>query len=68
LSAGDVAGSESRISRGQLIQCTGKIYKVVDIDLKQMVIVDSQTGENYTIKSQSSLAYTGIPKITASAW
>ena len=38
--------------RGQLIQCTGKTYKVVDMDLKQMVIVDTQTGENFTIKSQ----------------
>ncbi len=38
--------------RGQPIQCAGKTYKVVDIDLKQMVIVDLQTGENYTIKSQ----------------
>jgi hypothetical protein len=38
--------------RGQLIQCTGKTYKVVDMDLKQMVIVDTQTGDNYTIKSQ----------------
>jgi len=48
----DVASPNREYRRGQLIQCGGKIYKVVDIDLKQMVIVDSQTGENYTIKSQ----------------
>jgi hypothetical protein len=39
--------------RGQLIQCTGKTFKVVDMDLKQMVIVDTQTGEILPpIKSQ----------------
>jgi len=48
----DVASPNREYRRGQLIQCAGKTYKVVDIDLKQMVIVDSQTGENYTIKSQ----------------
>jgi hypothetical protein len=48
----DVASPNREYRRGQLIQCTGKTYKVVDIDLKQMVIVDSQTGNPYTIKSQ----------------
>src|ERR1035437_9587191 len=48
----DVASPNREYRRGQPIQCTGKTYKVVDIDLKQMVIVDAQTGENYTIKSQ----------------
>jgi hypothetical protein len=48
----DVATPNREYRRGQLIQCTGKTYKVVDIDLKQMVIVDLQTGESYTIKSQ----------------
>lgn len=48
----DVASPTREYRRGQLIQCTGKTYKVVDIDLKQMVIVDAQTGDNYTIKSQ----------------
>jgi len=48
----DVASPNREYRRGQLIQCTGKTYKVVDIDLKQMVIVDAQTGDNYTIKSQ----------------
>src|SRR5882724_5679759 len=48
----DVTSPNREYRRGQLIQCAGKTYKVVDIDLKQMVIVDSQTGENYTIKSQ----------------
>jgi hypothetical protein len=48
----DVASPNREYRRGQLIQCAGKTYKVVDIDLKQMVIVDAQTGDNYTIKSQ----------------
>src|ERR1017187_7507566 len=48
----DVASPNREYRRGQPIQCTGKTYKVVDIDLKQMVIVDAQTGDNYTIKSQ----------------
>jgi hypothetical protein len=48
----DVASPTREYRRGQLIQCAGKTYKVVDIPEKQMVIVDTQTGENYTIKSQ----------------
>jgi hypothetical protein len=48
----DVASPNREYRRGQLIQCTGKTFKVVDMDLKQMVIVDTQTGDNYTIKSQ----------------
>jgi hypothetical protein len=49
----DVATPTREYRRGQLIQCTGKTYKVVDIDLKQMVIVDAQTGETLPpIKSQ----------------
>ena len=48
----DVASPNREYRRGQPIQCMGKTYKVVDIDLKQMVIVDAQTGDNYTIKSQ----------------
>ncbi len=48
----DVASQTREYRRGQLIQCTGKTYKVVDIDLKQMVINDQQTGEPHIIKSQ----------------
>jgi hypothetical protein len=48
----DVASPTREYRRGQLIQCTGKTYKVVDIDLGQMVINDQQTGEPYIIKSQ----------------
>jgi len=48
----DVTSPNREYRRGQLIQCTGKTFKVVDMDLKQMVIVDTQTGNNYTIKSQ----------------
>ena len=49
----DVNSPNREYRRGQLIQCAGKTYKVVDIDLKQMVIVDTQTGENLPpIKSQ----------------
>ncbi len=49
----DVASPNREYRRGQLIQCAGKTYKVVDMDLKQnAVIVDTQTGDNYTIKSQ----------------
>jgi len=48
----DVASPNREYRRGQLIQCAGKTYKVVDIDLKQMVIVEVQTGNNYTITSQ----------------
>jgi hypothetical protein len=48
----DVNSPNREYRRGQLIQCAGKTYKVVDMDLKQMVIVDTQTGENFTIKSQ----------------
>jgi hypothetical protein len=48
----DIASPTREYRRGQLIQCTGKTYKVVDIDLEQMVINDQQTGEQYIIKSQ----------------
>jgi hypothetical protein len=48
----DVASPTREYRRGQLIQCTGKTYKVVDIDLDQMVINDQQTGEQSIIKSQ----------------
>jgi hypothetical protein len=48
----DIASPTREYRRGQLIQCTGKTYKVVDIDQNQMVINDQQTGEQLIIKSQ----------------
>lgn len=46
------AGVDRKYRRGQQINCNGKIYKVVDIDPKQMVIVDTQTEEQHVIKPQ----------------
>ena len=48
----DVASPTHEYRRGQPFQCGTKNYKVVDIDLKQMVIRDTQLGDQYTIKSQ----------------
>jgi hypothetical protein len=48
----DIASPTREYRRGQLIQCTGKTYKVVDINLNQMVINDQQTGVQYIINSQ----------------
>ena len=47
-----VAGVEREYRRGQRIECGGRTYKVVDIDPKQMVIVDTQTEEQHVIKPQ----------------
>jgi hypothetical protein len=46
------AGADRKYRRGQQINCNGRIYKVVDIDPKQMVIVDVQTEEQRVIKPQ----------------
>lgn len=46
------AGVDRKYRRGQQINCNGRIYKVVDIDPKQMVIVDVQTEEQRIIKPQ----------------
>jgi hypothetical protein len=46
------AGAIHEYRRGQSFECERKTYKVVDIDLKQMVIVDQQTQEQHIIKSQ----------------
>jgi hypothetical protein len=46
-------GLDRKYRRGQQIICNGRTYKVVDIDLKQMVIVDVQTEEQRIIKPQS---------------
>lgn len=46
------AGVDRKYRRGQQIVCNGKTYKVVDIDPKQMVIVDVQTEEQRVIKPQ----------------
>jgi hypothetical protein len=46
------AGADRKYRRGQQIICSGHTYKVVDIDLKQMVIVDVQTEEQRVIKPQ----------------
>ena len=47
------AGVDRKYRRGQQItNCSGHTYKVVDIDLKQMVIVDVQTEEQRVIKPQ----------------
>jgi hypothetical protein len=48
----DVASPTREYRRGQSFQCGTKNYKVVDIDLKQMVIRDTQLGAQYTIISQ----------------
>jgi hypothetical protein len=45
-------GVEREYRRGQRIDCAGKTYKVVDIDPKQMVIVDAQTEVQQIIKPQ----------------
>ncbi len=47
-------GQTGEYRRGQLLTCKGSTYKVFDIDinLKQMVIVDTQTQEQHIIKSQ----------------
>ena len=45
-------GPDHEYRRGQRIECGGKTYNVVDIDLKQMVIVDTRTEEQRIIKSQ----------------
>ncbi len=44
------AGVDHEYRRGQRLECNGKIYKVVDIDPKQMIIVDTQTEEQHVIK------------------
>lgn len=46
------AGTIREYRRGQVLECERKSYKVVDIDLKQMIIVDQQTQEQHIIKSQ----------------
>jgi hypothetical protein len=50
--AGELQTTEYR--RGQSFPCKGVTYKVFDIDinLKQMKIVDTQTQEQHTINSQ----------------
>jgi hypothetical protein len=45
-------GAIREYRRGQLFECERKTYKVVDIDLKQMIIVDQQSQEQHIIKSQ----------------
>jgi len=47
-------GLTGEYRRGQLLKCKGVSYKVFDIDIdqKQMVIVDTQTQEQHIIKSQ----------------
>jgi hypothetical protein len=45
-------GAVKEYRRGQTIECDRKTYKVVDITLQQMVIVDAQTQEQHVIKSQ----------------
>ncbi len=46
------AGTDKEYRRGQRIECGGRIYKVVDIDPNQMVILDIQTEQQQTIKPQ----------------
>ncbi|HUJ10049.1 MAG TPA: hypothetical protein VL171_08490 [Verrucomicrobiae bacterium] len=46
-------GTDYKYRRGQQIFCNNRTYKVVDIDLKQMVIVDVQTEEQRVIKPQT---------------
>lgn len=48
----EAAAVDREYRRGQQIICNGRIYRVGDIDPKQMVIVDVQTGEQYVIKPQ----------------
>ena len=48
----DVTSPTHEYRRGQSFQCGTKNYKVVDIDQNQMVIRDTQLGDQYTIKSQ----------------
>jgi hypothetical protein len=47
-------GLTGEYRRGQLLKCNGVTYKVFDIDIdqKQMIIVDTQTQEQHIIKSQ----------------
>jgi hypothetical protein len=45
-------GLDRKYRRGQQINCNGRTYKVVDIDPKQMVIVDTLTEEQRVIKPQ----------------
>ena len=45
-------GVDREYRRGQRIECAGRTYKVVDIDPKQMVIVDTQTEEQHVVKPQ----------------
>jgi hypothetical protein len=47
-------GHTGEYRRGQLLTCKGATYKVIDIDsnLKQMIIIDTKTQEQHTIKSQ----------------
>jgi hypothetical protein len=45
-------GVEREYRRGQRIECAGRTYKVVDIDPKQMVIVDTQTEVQHIVKPQ----------------
>ena len=45
-------GLDKKYRRGQQINCNGRTYKVVDIDPKQMVIVDTLTEEQRVIKPQ----------------
>jgi hypothetical protein len=45
-------GAIKEYRRGQSIECDRKTYKVVDITLQQMVIVDAQTQEQHIIKPQ----------------
>jgi hypothetical protein len=45
-------GAVKEYRRGQSIECDRKVYKVVDITLQQMVIVDTQTQEQHVIKPQ----------------
>jgi len=48
------AGATREYRRGQSFDCDHKTYRVfdIDIDLKQMVIIDTQTQEQHIIKSQ----------------
>ena len=48
------AGATQEYRRGQLFECDRKTYRVFDIDMdrKQMVIIDTQTQEQHIIKSQ----------------
>ena len=45
-------GVDREYRRGQRIECAGRTYKVVDIDPKQMVIVDTQTEAQHIVKPQ----------------